>query len=304
MTEPGNDRSAAAGGARLRVVVTGAAGMLGRAVVADLGRRHEVVPLLRDGCDLADAERTGAWMAAQAPQRVVHCAAWTDVDGCETDPERAWRDNADATRHVARATHQAGAALCAISTDYVFDGTLPRAYREDDATAPLNVYGASKRAAEMHVLEHGGCVVRTSWLFGPGGRNFVRTMARLLRTRDVVRVVDDQVGAPTYTPDLAAALGHLVEAGAAGIFHVTNGGACSWYEFAAAIAAALGGSARLQACGSDELRRPARRPRNSVLDNGRYLRQGWPPLRPWTEALQAYLEAAPDEVRGDAGGSA
>ncbi|HZM15926.1 MAG TPA: dTDP-4-dehydrorhamnose reductase [Candidatus Krumholzibacteria bacterium] len=296
MVAPG--RTPPAPGARLRVAVTGAAGMLGSAVVEECRSAHEVLPLRRSDCDLADASSTHTHLAALAPDVVVHCAAWTDVDGCEGDPERAWRDNAVATENVVRAVTAARARLLLISTDYVFDGALQRPYREDDETAPINVYGRSKRAAEEHVLAMGapGCIVRTSWVFGPGGRHFVRTMARLLRTQEEVRVVDDQVGSPTYTLDLAAALRRLLEARASGLFHVTNTGQCSWYEFAAAIAVALRFAGRVRSCRSDEFPRPARRPRNSVLDNGRYLRQGLPALRHWQEALQAYLAARPDEV--------
>ena len=296
MVAPG--RTPPASGARLRVAVTGAGGMLGSAVVEELRSAHEVLPLRRSDCDLADAASTRTRLATLAPDVVVHCAAWTDVDGCEGDPERAWRENTVATENVSRAVVAAGARLLLASTDYVFDGALSRPYREDDTTAPLNVYGRSKRAAEEHVLALGesGCIVRTSWLFGPGGRHFVRTMARLLRSPEEVRVVDDQVGSPTYTIDLAAALRLLLEARGSGLYHVTNTGHCSWYEFAAAIAAALQPAGRVRPCRSDEFPRPARRPRNSVLDNGRFLRQGLPALRYWQEALQAYLAACPDEV--------
>ena len=277
--------------ARRRVVVTGAGGMLGRAVVAELGARHEVVPLLRRDCDLVDPARTAAWIAARAPEVIVHCAAWTDVDGCETDPERAWRQNAFATLNVALAAQNCDARLCYISTDYVFDGRKDGPYREDDATGPLNVYGRSKRSGEEHVLRHvpRNWIVRSSWLFGPGGRNFVRTIAALLDRQEVVRVVDDQLGSPTYTVDLAVALRALVESELYGIYHVTNSGTCSWYEFAAAIATALRSRSRVEPCRSADFPRPAARPRNSVLDNAHYRSSGLPAPRDWRAALRAYL---------------
>jgi dTDP-4-dehydrorhamnose reductase len=278
-------------GRRTRTVVTGAGGMLGRAVVERFASRHEVVPQRRADCDLADLRATVRWIGAQRPQIIVHGAAWTDVDGCEGDPERAFRDNAWATRNVALAAQLAGAAVCYVSTDYVFDGTKPSPYVEDDAPAPANVYGASKRAGELHVLRHAprAWVARTSWLFGPGGRNFVATMAELLRRREAVRVVDDQVGSPTSTADLAAALLELVERAPAGLYHVTNSGTCTWYELACAIGARLGTTCRIQPCRSEEFPRPARRPHNSVLEPVHWRAAGLPPLRPWGTALDEYL---------------
>ncbi len=302
---PDDGKEACSAAKRLRVAITGAGGMLGRAVVEEFRGAHEVLPLARADCDLADAESTRTVLAAFAPQHILHCAAWTDVDGCEGDPERARVENTIATRNVADAARGCGATLCAVSTDYVFDGALDRPYREDDAPRPLNVYGCTKRAGEEQVLRLGpaGLVVRTSWLFGPGGRNFVRTMGGLLRMRDEVRVVDDQIGSPTYTQDLARALGILVASDHSGILHVTNSGTCSWYAFASAIEAELDTGCRLLPCRSDEFPRPARRPRNSVLDNGRYHASGAMPLRPWREALHAYLESNRAElgVGGESG---
>ncbi len=295
---PDDAKEAGSAAKRLRVAVTGAGGMLGHAVVAELRRAHEVLALVRADCDLADAARTHALLAGFAPQSILHCAAWTDVDGCEADPERARIENTVATGNVANAARECGARLLALSTDYVFDGALGRPYREDDPTAPLNVYGRTKRAGEESVLRLGakGLVVRTSWLFGPGGRNFVRTMTGHLRTRGEVRGVADQIGSPTYTLDLAPALARLVGAEHSGILHVTNSGSCSWYELAAAIEAEIATGCRLVPCRSDEFPRPARRPRNSVLDNGRYHASGSVPLRAWPAALHAYLEADRGEL--------
>jgi len=270
--------------------------MLGSAVAERCAARHAVQRLVRADCDLADATAVADSFAAHRPTDVIHCAAYTDVDGCERDPERAWRDNTRAAENVARATAVLGARLVHLSTDYVFDGSKPTPYVEDDAPAPLNVYGKTKLAAEAavraHVPRH--CIVRTSWVFGPGGRNFVRTMAGLLRTRDEVRVVNDQIGSPTYTRDLAVALGAVVEGDLDGTLHVTNTGACSWYEFAAAIAARLGSTARVLPCSSAEFPRPARRPHNSVLEGTRALEAGLAPLRPWHAALDDYLARLPE----------
>lgn len=265
--------------------------MLGRAVVAELESAYTVLPLVRAECDLADAAAVSRWFAVRSPHDVVHCAAYTDVDGCESDPERAWRDNVEATANVARAAAAAGAGLVHVSTDYVFDGRKVGPYDESDAPAPLGVYGKSKLEAERRVaaLAPRHVIVRTSWVFGPGGRNFVRTIAGLLRRQDSIRVVDDQTGSPTYTLDLAAALRHVVEAGAQGTMHVTNDGVCTWYGLAAAIAARLGTRCRVLPCTTAEFPRPAPRPHNSVLSNARYRAAGLPPLRPWQAALDAYL---------------
>jgi dTDP-4-dehydrorhamnose reductase len=279
--------------------VTGAGGMLGRAVLARLAATGDAIAHRRADCDLADAGATQDWFAAHRPNVIVHCAAWTDVDGCESDPERAWRDNATATRNVAQAAAATGAALLHMSTDYVFDGEKPGPYVEDDPPAPLGVYGRTKVAAEEEVRRHAprAWIVRTSWLFGAGGRNFVRTIAGLLAERDEIRVVADQVGSPTYTPDLAQCLEAILERGAFGVYHVTNAGACSWFELAAAIAVRLGSAARVVPCTSAEFPRRARRPRNSVLDCGFYRAQGLPAARPWGAALDDYLAVLAAEAR-------
>ena len=266
--------------------------MLGSAVVQRLTQEQQVVqPLVRADCDLADATAVAEWFATHRPTHVVHCAAYTDVDGCERDRDRAWRDNTRAAENVARAAALLGARLLHLSTDYVFDGAKPAPYVEEDATAPLSVYGKTKLEAEQAVRKFAPrhCIVRTSWVFGPGGRNFVRTMSELLRTRDEVRVVDDQIGAPTYTLDLATALSEAIGLELEGTFHVTNAGTCSWYGFAAAIAARIESPARVLPCITAEFPRPARRPQNSILDCSRAQAAGLTSLRPWEEALDDYL---------------
>lgn len=279
-------------------MITGAAGMLGQAVVERFASCHDVVPHRRSDCDLADLHATVRWFREARPDHVVHCAAWTDVDGCEGDPVRARRDNAWATRHVALACQLAGAALCHVSTDYVFDGRKDGPYDEEDATAPLSVYGWSKLEAEAHVVRHAPrwAIVRTSWLYGPGGRNFLRTMAHLVRSRDAVRVVDDQRGAPTATRDLAAALLAVVDRGLEGVLHWTNAGACTWYELARVIGARFSPACRIEPCTSAEYPRPAARPPNSQLAAAGALRLGLPPARPWRAAVDEYLEILAPEV--------
>ena len=272
--------------------MTGANGMLGRAVVERFAARHDVVPHRRTDSDLADLHATVRWILDQHPNHIVHCAAWTDVDGCESDPERAWRDNTWATRHVALAAQLAGASLCHVSTDYVFDGEKPEPYVEDDPPGPLGVYGETKLAAELEVLRHAPShwIVRTSWLFGPGGRNFVRTVAGLLAEREEIRVVDDQRGAPTHVDDVAAGLVALVDTAAFGTYHLTNSGDCTWYGLAVAIGSRLGTRCRILPCTSAEYPRPARRPRNSRLAMRRWEEAGLPPPRPWQLAVDDYLD--------------
>jgi dTDP-4-dehydrorhamnose reductase len=276
---------------RRGVVVTGAAGMLGQAVLSEWPAEDRIVPMSRAEADLA---RTTAidWIVEAAPAVIVHCAAWTDVDGCEGDVDRAFRDNGLATRNVALAAQRLGASLVYVSTDYVFDGSKQGPYREYDAPGPLGVYGRSKRWGEevVQALVPQHAIVRTSWLFGPGGRNFVRTMAQAMTTRDSVRVVDDQRGSPTFTLDLARALVRLVDTGLLGTVHVSNSGHCTWFGLAQHVATRLGLSCRVEPCTTAEFPRPAPRPRNSVLDAWAWMASGQEALRPWQEAVDDYLE--------------
>jgi dTDP-4-dehydrorhamnose reductase len=255
-----------------RVLVTGAGGQLGQALL-------EVFP------DCVAADR-GVWdvtdpapPALGAVDLVLHAAAWTNVDGAEADPAGAWRANVLGTRHAVAL----GAPVVAFSTDYVFDGTKRRPYLESDATAPRSVYGRTKLEAEREVAA--GWIVRTSWLFGWTGANFVRTMLRLGAERDEVAVVDDQVGCPTYVGHLAGAVPHLLEL-PHGIWHVAAQGECSWAEFAEAIFAEAGMPCRVRRITTAELGRPAPRPAYSVL---RSERPGAPVLPNWREGLRECL---------------
>lgn len=276
----------------MRVLVTGAGGMLGRAVREVLSPAHEVVPLGHAALDVADLEATRAALDRWTPGVVVHAGAWTDVDGCEQDPDRAWRVNALGSRNVAVAAEAAGAACCYLSTDYVFDGERGDPYTEFDPPGPLSCYGRAKLAGERYVqtLTSRHWIVRSSWLFGPGGKNFVRTILARARAGERLRVVDDQVGSPTYTHDLARAIARLVSGPWYGVWHVTNSGACSWYDFAATVLEHAGLTAvPLEPVSSEALGQPARRPRNSVLRNYCWELEGWPPRRHWADALREYL---------------
>jgi dTDP-4-dehydrorhamnose reductase len=252
--------------------------MLGQDVIRAAG--GDAVALTRAELDVTDR---AAVQAAVRGATVVNCAAYTNVDGAESDSEAAHAVNADGARNVAEAAER----VVYVSTDYVFDGAKAQPYVESDPTGPLQEYGHSKLAGELATAEanEDHLVVRASWLFGAGGRNFVETLLTLGRERDELRVVDDQVGSPTFTGHLAEALVALAAGDRRGLLHVAGGGSCSWFEFARAIFARSDVEAELQPCTTDEFPRPARRPANSVLESER----GAPALPTWQEGLDAYL---------------
>ncbi|HEY2429718.1 MAG TPA: dTDP-4-dehydrorhamnose reductase [Acidimicrobiales bacterium] len=255
----------------MRVLITGAGGQLGQDLVGAF-EGWDVVAADHARLDVGDRDAVLGAITSLAPDAVVHAAAWTAVDACEADPDRAWRVNALGSRHVADACRRTGSHLCAISTDYVFDGTSPAPYREWDAVNPLSVYGRSKLGGEREVLglAPGATVVRTSWVCGAGGHNFVKTMLGLAAGSGNVTVVDDQHGCPTFTEDLAGLVRTLVAARLPGTFHATNQGATTWFDLARAVFSLAGEDpARVVPIKSAELSppRPAPRPANSVLDN-------------------------------------
>jgi dTDP-4-dehydrorhamnose reductase len=250
------------------------------------------------GRDLPDFDIVGAdcagEVAALAPDWVVHAAAATDVDGCERDPAMAMAVNGTGTRNVAEGCRRAGAGLVYVSTDFVFDGQKSCPYVETDAPAPLSAYGRSKLEGERAVqaIVQRWVIVRTAWLFGAHGRNFVKAILGKAAAGEHLRVVNDQVGSPTYAGDLADAIVRLLAREFVGMFHLTNGGFCSWYDFTREILRQAGYAAiGVAPISSDELNRPARRPAYSVLANAAWKRAGMPPLRPWAQALTAMLEA-------------
>jgi dTDP-4-dehydrorhamnose reductase len=275
----------------MRLLLTGAAGMLGHDVRAAAERAgHDVTALARAELDVLDPAAVRAAIAAARPDAVVNCAAWTDVDGAEADEAAATALNGDAAGHVAAAAAATGAFTIQVSSDYVFDGTATEPYTESAPTAPRSAYGRSKLAGEHAVAAaapDAHAIVRTAWLFGANGGNFVATMLRLARERDTLSVVDDQVGCPTFTGHLAAALVEVAELRLDGLRHVAGAGACSWYDLAAATFAATGASVELTRGRTADLGRPAPRPAFSVL---RSERPDTPVLPPWEDGLHAYLE--------------
>jgi dTDP-4-dehydrorhamnose reductase len=272
-----------------RVLVTGAGGQLGCDLVAHAATTDdEVVGVTRSQLDIGDRAAVLAAITEIAPDVVINAAAWTAVDACEGDPERAFRDNAEAVRWLRQACDAVGAHLLTLSTDYVFDGTLDRPYREDDATNPQSVYGASKLAGEQAAGE-AATVVRTSWVSGAAGGNMVKTVLRLLDQDVPLAFVDDQRGCPTFAADLAPLVWRLACERRSGVFHATNAGAVSWYEFVAEVVELAGGDrSRVRPIATADLQppRPARRPANSVLDNAALRAAGIATLRHHREPLR------------------
>lgn len=267
--------------------------MLGQDLAPLLEARHELLPVDLPEVDITDADAMARAVDTGKPDVVIHAAAFTAVDDCELQPERAFLVNSVGTRNVALASRRAGVPMLYISTDYVFDGGKDGPYLENDRTNPHNVYGKSKLEGEDHVRElvPRFWIVRTSWLFGPLGKNFVQTILGRVRAGEPLRVVDDQVGAPTYTVDLAAKLLEIVERGKTGIYHVTNQGYCSWFEFSREIARQAGlAQAEISPVAASASERPARRPLNSRLANTRLTSEGLSLLPAWTDALGRYLE--------------
>jgi dTDP-4-dehydrorhamnose reductase len=271
-------------GRPLRVLVTGASGQLGSDVVRCCTTAgDEVLGLNHRELDVSDRDGAGAAVSSWRPDVVVHCAAWTAVDACESDPDRAFAVNALGARWVAEACRRFGAHLVNVSTDYVFDGTKAAPYHEWDEPNPLGVYGASKLGGEREVTASGAIAttVRTSWVCGAAGPNMVKTILRLLAGDGPLRFVDDQRGHPSFTEDLAGMIRRLAVERRTGLHHVTNQGAVTWFEFARSVAAAAGADpSRIEPISTVELAPPraAARPANSVLDNAALRAAGVPLL--------------------------
>ena len=275
----------------MRLLVTGAGGQLGHDVVAAAGAAgDDVLGLDRAALDVTDRDAVLGVVTSWRPEAVIHTAAWTQVDACETDGDRAFAVNGLAVRWVAEACDRVGAHLVHVSTDYVFDGTMDRPYREWDRPHPQSVYGASKLAGEMEAgaLGASAAVVRTSWVCGEHGANMVKTILRLTPSREELAFVDDQRGHPTFTADLAPLLRRIALDRRSGAIHATNQGAVSWFEFASVVVAArCGDPAMVVPIATADLDppRPAPRPANSVLDNAVLRAAGIPLLRDFRQPL-------------------
>ncbi len=276
----------------MRALVFGGAGMLGKAVAAHWRQRQTAVLALGHAqADVTDRERLLAWVDAFRPELVVNCAAFTHVDRCESEAETALAINGEAVANVVAAAERVDATLIQVSSDYVFDGRATDPIPEDAPTGPISVYGESKLRGEAAARRYSRTlVVRASWLFGPGGPNFAGTIGRLLREgKAPLRVVDDQVGCPTYTPFLARALWDLARLGVLGTIHYCNRDAVSWFGYAKEIARHLAPDAEVVPVTTAEFPRPAPRPAYSVLDTRRFETAVGRRVEPWLSGLTAYL---------------
>jgi dTDP-4-dehydrorhamnose reductase len=276
----------------VRVLVTGAGGQLGRDTVLACERSGDtVVGVDRSTVDITDRDAVLGAITSFAPDAVVNCAAWTAVDACEDDPDRALLCNGLAVRHLVEGCHRSGAHLVHVGTDYVFDGSLDRPYHEWDDTNPMSVYGATKLIGEREALALGpsAAVVRTSWVCGEHGNNMVKTVLRLVDSHPTLAFVDDQIGHPTFTADLGPVLRQVALDRRSGVLHLTNQTATSWYGFVREIVALTGRDpdAVVQPIGTADLQppRPAPRPANSVLDNAVARMTGMTPMRDFREPL-------------------
>ncbi len=289
----------------MKVLITGISGMLGVDLCQTLKEKHEVVgfdlkefpsisfcPPVQRG-DITKIDEVKEAFDEFAPQMVIHAAAYTDVDGCEKDPDKAYKVNTLGTQNVCLASQEPNIPIIYISTDFVFDGNKDSPYLEFDQPRPISIYGRSKLAGEEYVktLLNKYFVVRTSWLYGHYGRNFVETMLQLASQKKELKVVNNQVGSPTYTRDLSRKIKELLPTELYGIYHITNSGSCSWYEFAREILKLAGiKGAQLKPITSEELDRPASRPRFSVLENYCLRLALGNSMRDWQKALRDYIK--------------
>lgn len=245
--------------------------------------------------DITDRNSISSVIKKIRPGIVIHAAAWKDVDDCEFDKKKAYAINAEAVKNVAQASKEIGATLVYISTDFVFNGKKKNPYKETDRADPISIYGASKLKGEKAVKKilKRYFIIRTSWLYGKYGKNFVDTIISNARTEKILKVADDQVGSPTYTKDLAKAIRMLLKDSVQpsyGIYHITNSGSVSWYEYAKEILKLSKSGTKVRAISSDELDRPARRPGMSILDNSKFVKLTGYKMRSWKRALKEYLE--------------
>ena len=286
-----------------RILITGSSGMLGVDLSQELYHDYKVfgADILRRASfgvcgfyklDITKKHNVSALIKNLNPDVVIHAAAWTDVDGCELDPKRAYRINSEGTKNVAHACKSIGATLIYISTDFVFDGRRKTPYKEADKTNPLNIYADSKLKGELAIkrILKKYLILRTGWLYGKHGKNFVDTIIAKAKKEKVLKVVNDQVGSPTYTKDLAEAIRVLLKKSIdRGIYHVSNSGSVSWYDYAKDILKLSKSQTIVAPISSKELDRPAKRPKMSVLDNAKFIKLTGHKMRNWQEALKDYV---------------
>ena len=278
-----------------RILVIGAKGMLGRDLVETLRSSFpegEIIAWDVEEIDIQEEKGTVTRIRNLGPDVIINVAAYTDVDGCELNEKKAFAINAEGMKHVALGAVTCGAKVVTLSTDYIFDGKKGSPYLEEDSPNPLNIYGRSKWKGEQYVQElvKDALIIRTQWLYGKHGKNFVASILRQAREKEVLSVVNDQVGSPTYTLDLAQAIALLIERKAQGIFHAANSDSCTWYHYARTILRLSGiEGVKVVPISSKELAYAAVRPAYSVLNTEKLKRETGSTLRPWVDALKDYL---------------
>ena len=272
--------------------MTGVNGQLGWDVAKRLAPEHEVVRYDKEQLDLAAPTLIGGILSREEPELIVHCGAYTMVDKAEGERDLCHRINAEATRAIAAQAVENGSRMIYASTDYVFDGTKPEPYETDDPPRPINFYGQTKLEGELAIRElmKEYQIIRTSWVFGANGSNFVKTMIRLGKEREALRVVSDQVGSPTYTVDLANLIAEMIESNRYGTYHATNEGYCSWHRFATEIMRKKGWRTKIEAITSGDYPTRALRPKNSRLSKRSLDEAGFHRLPTWQDALDRYLK--------------
>ena len=277
----------------MRILVTGVKGQLGHDVMNELAKRgHTGIGVDVEEMVITDAKKVDEVIRASEVEAVIHCAAYTAVDAAEDQVELCRKINAEGTENIAKVCKELDIKMMYISTDYVFDGEGTRPWEPDDERHPLNVYGLTKYEGELAVEKYLDkfFTIRIAWVFGVNGKNFIKTMLKLSETHDELNVVDDQIGSPTYTYDLAVLLVDMIETEKYGRYHATNEGLCSWYEFACEIFRQAGRDVKVNPVSSDEFPTKAKRPHNSRMDKSKLTENGFTPLPAWQDALKRYLE--------------
>ena len=275
----------------MKILITGSNGMLGHDLIEVLKDNHELLLTTSKTLDITDGDSVMDFIVKSNPDIVINSAAYTDVDGCESNPDLAYNVNGEGVKNLALACREVDCPLVHISTDYVFNGQNDRPWVEDDEIGPISIYGKSKLKGEEHIKEilEKYFIVRTAWLYGVNGRNFPRTMLELAQNHSEITVVYDEVGTPTYTPDLAKGISELIETDYYGTYHLTNSGNCSWCEFARYIFEVADVDVNVIPVTASEFARPAPRPSYSVLENRNWVENGFEPLRNYKEAIKEYI---------------
>lgn len=276
----------------MKILITGSNGMLGHDLIEVLKDNHELILTTSKTLDITNKDQVLEVICDSEPDVVINSAAYTDVDGCEENQDLAYAVNGEGVKNLALACKEVDCALVHISTDYIFNGKNDRPWVEDDEIGPISVYGKSKLKGEEAILEtlDKYFIVRTAWLYGINGKNFPKTMLELAKNHSEITVVYDEVGTPTYTPDLAYGISELIETDYYGIYHLTNSGSCSWCEFARYIFKVADKDIKVVPVTASEFARPAPRPSYSVLENRNWVENGFKPLRSYKEAIKEYVE--------------